>query len=324
VLSGVLPPGTNPAAVGGLGVAVLALLAVCYSVGNVEITEQALNYSMLTRKAERQTYTAGRYWIGPFNYFIKFPVVLTTIQFSDAKMQTDLAQSGEAELRSRTKDGLDVFIELSFQYQVQTSSLYDLYTNLDGYPVYHDTYVRLAIDRLTEAATQFTANEFFIDRTRIGKEMEELLRQDFERRLYSTIFSFQLRSVGLPAEFEEAIQETEVMKQDLKVAMMEQNSTRVSLQTSLMQAERRTRVMANKASGQAQSIMLANTADISQFLSTQEKSADSYSGVLKSLDSNEREMLSYMQARVLRDHPGDKTMIGLQVPGPSVELGGAG
>ncbi|CAK0837042.1 unnamed protein product, partial [Prorocentrum cordatum] len=191
-----------------------------------------------------------------------------------------------------------------------------------GYPVYHNTFVRLAIDRLTEAATQFTANEFFTDRTRIGKEMEELLRQDFERRLYSTIFSFQLRSVGLPAEFEEAIQETEVMKQDLKVAMMEQNSTRVALQTQLMQAQRRTRVMANRASGQAQSIMLANKADISQYLSTQEKSADSYSGILSSLDSNEKEMLSYMQARVLRDHPGDKTMIGLQVPGPSVELGG--
>ena len=91
-----------------------------------------------------------------------------------------------------------------------------------------------------------------------------------------------------------------------------------------MQAQRRTKVMANKASGQAQSVMLANKADITQFLSTQEKSADSYSGVLASLDGNEREMLSYMQARVLRDHPGEKTMIGLQVPGPNEGLGGAG
>ncbi|CAK0907051.1 unnamed protein product [Prorocentrum cordatum] len=152
LLRGVLPPGTNPVAVGGIGLAVLAGLAVCYSVGNVEITEHALNYSMLTRKAERRAYTAGRYWIGPFNYFIKFPAILTTIQFSDAKMQADLAQSGEAELRSRTQDGLDVFIELSFQYQLQSVNLYDLYTNLDG---------QLSACLVTTMASQDIRHRFF-------------------------------------------------------------------------------------------------------------------------------------------------------------------
>jgi hypothetical protein len=299
-----------------MGMGVFSLMLVLFGFGNVEVTEQALNYSLLRRRADPKPYTAGRYWIGPFNYFIKFPAILTTIQFSDAKFQSDLALGGERELRSRTEDGLDVFIEISFQYQLQTATLYDLYTNLGGYPDYHNTFVRLAIDRLTEAATLFTANEFFVERTRIGKEMEDMVRKDFGDHLYSSIFSFQLRSVGLPREFEDAIQETEVMKQDVQVAAMEQNSTRVALETELMQAERRVKVKASKADGQAKSIMLANKADITQYLSMQEKSADSYSGVLSNLGSNEKEMLSYMQARVLRDHPADKTMVGMTIPGP--------
>lgn len=286
-----------------------------FGIGNVEITEVGLKYNLLTHQVAKEPYVSGRYWIGPWSYFVKFPAVLTTIQFSDAKMQSDLTLGGERELRSRTADGLDVLIEISFQYQLSAQSVYELYTNLGGYPSYHETFVRLAIDRLTESATLYTANEFFTERTRIGKNMEAVLLEEFESKLFSTIFSFQLRSVGLPPDFEEAIQQTEVMRQDVQVAEMEQNSTRVQLETELMQAIRRTKIVANRAEGQAESIMLANKADIAQYLATQQKSADSYAGVLKNLDGDERDMLSYMQARVLRDHPGEKTMVGLKVPG---------
>merc|ERR1740138_531453 len=114
---------------------------------------------------------------------------------------------------------------------------------------FHDLFVRVAIDRLTEIATEYTANEFFTDRTRIGKAMEKLLREDFESRLYATIFSFQLRAVGLPDEFEKAIQMTEVKKQDVHVAEAEQQSTKVALETELMKAKRRVKVQANRAEG---------------------------------------------------------------------------
>merc|ERR1719350_1909499 len=111
------------------------------------------------------------------------------------------------------------------------------------------------MDRLTEDATLFTATEFFRERTLIGKNMEEGLKKDFEDKLHSTIFSFQLRTVNLPDEFEKAIQNTEVQKQ--------------------------AQVRANQADGFAQSVMLDNQADIAQFTAQQERSADSYAAVLE-------------------------------------------
>lgn len=304
--------GLGAAAVLGLAV----ILGAVFGIANVEITEYGLNYSLLTRKVEPRTYTSGRYWIGPANYFVKFPSTVRTIQFSDSKMQSDLAVSerNDALLRSRTSDGLDVSIELSFQYQIQAEKVFDLYLSLGPMPYFHNTYVRIAIDRLTEVATTFTATQFFTDRTQIGKDMEAQLKADFEERLFATIFSFQLRAVGLPQEFETAIQQTEVKKQDVKLASNEMNATRVSLETELMLAKRRVKVLANKADGQAKSVMLANVADIAQYLATQEKSADSYIGIKKELDDKEDDLLDYMEARVLRDHNSALETIGLSMP----------
>lgn len=300
----------------GLGAAIVAITVILGGFGGVEVTEYALNYSLLTRMVEKKPYTSGRYWISPFNYFIKFPAVVKTIQFSDSQFQSDLGvdEQGDPMLRSRTSDGLDVHIELSFQYQLKMESIYDLYTTLGEGDEFHKTYVRIAIDRLTEIATEYTANQFFTERTAIGKNMEKVLRDDFEQRLYATVHSFQLRAVSLPKEFESAIQRTEVMKQERQVAEAEQNSTRVSMETLLMQATRRTQVRDKKANAYAQSVMLENTADIEQFTVSQEKAADSYGQVLSQLDSSEPDLLKYVQSRVIRDHPSDKMTVGLSLP----------
>jgi len=300
----------------GITAFVFAAFIAIGGIKSVEITEYGLSANMVTRKVDPKPYLSGRYWIGPWCYFIKFPSVVKTIQYSDSRLQEDLGidEQGDPMLRSRTADGLDVTIELSFQYQLHQEMLYKLYTTFGEGREFHDLFVRVAIDRLTEIATEYTANEFFIDRTRIGKEMEKQLKSDFESRLYATIFSFQLRSVGLPDEFEKAIQKTEVMKQDVQVAQAEQISNKVSLETQLMQANRRVKVKANVAEGFAQSVMLQNTADIEQFKATQEKAAESYKSVLKNLDDKEGELLAYVQSRVLRDHISDKVTLGLSLP----------
>jgi Holliday junction resolvasome RuvABC endonuclease subunit len=300
----------------GITAFLFALFIALAGIKSVEITEYGLAANMITRKVEKRPYLSGRYWIGPWAHFIKFPSVVKTIQFSDSKLQDDLGidEQGDPMLRSRTADGLDVTIELSFQYQLHMEKLYSLYTTFGEGRNFHDLFVRVAIDRLTEIATEYTANEFFVDRTRIGKSMEKLLKADFESRLYATIFSFQLRAVGLPDEFEKAIQKTEVQKQDVHVAEAEQMSTKVALETELMKAQRRTKVKANTAEGIAESVMLENTADIKQFKQTQEKAATSYKGVLKELDNKENELLAYVQSRVLRDHISDKVTLGLTLP----------
>lgn len=89
-----------------------------------------------------------------------------------------------------------------------------------------------------------------------------------------------------------------------------------------MQAKRRVKVADNRGNGKASAILLDNTADIAQYKAMQERSADSYAGILKELDAKPDEMLAYMKTRIIRDHRSDKTTLGLELPS-AVAAGGS-
>ena len=59
----------------------------------------------------------------------------------------------------------------------------------------------------------------------------------YQETCYATIEFFQLRSVDLPDEFEDAISLTEVHKQDIHKALAENNKTVIELETKRMMAE---------------------------------------------------------------------------------------
>ncbi len=86
-------------------------------------------------------------------------------------------------------------------------------------------YEKAAVDFLTDSVnifliiflmifqcTNYSAYEFFMNRTTIGSSMAINLNNFYTSELHSTIEFFQLRSVDLPDEFENAIQQTEVTK----------------------------------------------------------------------------------------------------------------
>jgi hypothetical protein len=89
---------------------------------------------------------------------------------------------------------------------------------------------------------------------KIGTSMQEALNKEFTTNCFSTIDFFQLRSgshlhliyfpmnsffeylVDLPDKFEEAIQQTEVKKQEIQRAYAEKNKTSVELETITLTA----------------------------------------------------------------------------------------
>ena len=63
------------------------------------------------------------------------------------------------------------------------------------------------------------------------------MNEIFNQQCYSYIQFLQLRSVDLPNPFEDAIQESEVKKQDIKKAEAELNKVRVEVDTRIKAAE---------------------------------------------------------------------------------------
>jgi hypothetical protein len=76
-------------------------------------------------------------------------------------------------IESRTLDGLEVTLEISFQYALQPEHLYDLYNEFGT--KYTQVFQNVAIDILTEEATSYTAYDFFMDRGKIKDDFQTVI-----------------------------------------------------------------------------------------------------------------------------------------------------
>lgn len=75
------------------------------SFSSLAINELGLNYSGITVHVENRTYESGFYFLGVSHSFLVFPKIVQQIEFS---------YDEGSILKSRTKDGLEVDLEISF------------------------------------------------------------------------------------------------------------------------------------------------------------------------------------------------------------------
>lgn len=282
--------------------AVVVVLAVC-SFSSLEYTELGLNYSMLTSTVEDRGYASGLYLLGPGHYFLKFPSTVQTIQFSHEP------DSVGPPLRSRTNDGLEVALESSLQYQLNASALTALYRKYGM--AYESIFVNIAMDLITQVATKYAATDFFSNRTTISLGMETTLKDTFESQAFANVPFFQLRSVSLPPEFEQAIQQTEVKKQDIQTAQAEKDNMQVQMETKVLQAQQQAMAIALAANATAQSTMLNMEAYVKQFGLAQRLQAQSFAPIHDKLKKNDTLLMDYMRARAMRDHPDHNSVVSI-------------
>jgi regulator of protease activity HflC (stomatin/prohibitin superfamily) len=297
-------PCQYPKAIGSGVLVVAAIVVFLVSFGSLDPTELGLNYSWPSQSVEDKGYANGRYWLGLGHSFIKFPGTVQTIQFSD---EDHNSQGGS--LSSRTSDGLEVVLETSFQYQLNASSVYGLYQKYGT--DYERVFTTMAMDSITTIATEFNATAFFNDRTKIGLAMEDQLQATFGDS-YATIAYFQLRKTSLPHDFETAIQDTEVKRQDIQTAMAEKQNQEVQMQTKVLQAQQQAQEIAFNANATAQSTLAFVDAYVRQFKLSQELQAEGFKPIKDKL--GEDQLLDYMRMRAIRDHPDQLSVVNIMKP----------
>jgi regulator of protease activity HflC (stomatin/prohibitin superfamily) len=288
---------------------IVIVIAACFvvlsffSFDSLEFQEIGLNYSWLKQSVEDRPYPAGRWYLGLGNHFIKFPRSVRTIYFVDDVT----GQSQGPSLQSRTKDGLTVRLEVSFQYKLKFDSLYDLYQTLGL--AYEQTMVRMAIESLTVGSTMYEANTFFANRSVISEEMHSLLNTHFNDHAFADVPFFQLRTVHLPNAFENAIQDTQVREQEIMIAVAEQKQNIVKYETSVIQAEQDVQILTNQAEAESTAIALHNNAFCKQYKLTQVLQSGALAMVKEASGWKPEMLLEYLRIRAVREHPSDHTMV---------------
>ena len=86
----------------------VVLLVLGFS--TLEATEYGLDYSWISKTVDRKVYDNGLHFLGIGHSFIRFPKMVQTIDFSKERT------ANRPPVQSRTLDGLEVILEISFQY----------------------------------------------------------------------------------------------------------------------------------------------------------------------------------------------------------------
>ena len=275
----------------------IGFLLILFGFSSLEATELGLNYSWISKTISPEVKENGLYFIGIGHSFIKFPKTVQTIEFSEEKT------ANRGPIESRTSDGLEVTLEISFQYILQPDKLYDLY-NTYG-PKYDNVFQNIAINILTEEATKYTAYNFFMDRGKIKDDFQYELNLRFEKNCFSNIQFLQLRSVNLPNLFEQSIQESEVKKQDIQKAQAEQNKVKIEIDTKIKAAEYQKNVIINKAEGEAQAIIKQNEAYVDALLRTQNTQTNAFKNLKDTLQLTNENLLDFMKTKIIKEYSGD-------------------
>lgn len=101
-------------------VALIVYIAV--AIEGVEPTEYAIIRNNLSQDInQEEVLEGGLHWVGLFYSLIHFPAIHKSIEFSND------ASAQQAQLSTRTKEGLELHIHCSFQYQLVREDLPKMY-----------------------------------------------------------------------------------------------------------------------------------------------------------------------------------------------------
>jgi len=282
----------------------IVLLILGFS--SLEATEWGLDYSWISKTVDPTVRENGLYFIGIGHSFYKFPRNVQTIEFSRDR------NANRYPIESRTSDGLEVVLEISFQYVLQPENLYKLF-NLYG-EHYQNVFSNMAVDLLTEEATKYTAYDFFMDRGKIKEDFQTKLNQIYNAQCYSTIQFLQLRAVELPTLFEAAIQESEVKKQDIQKAYAELNKVKVEVDTKIKSADFQKNVTINIAEGEADALLKQNNATIDSLVQVQNTQTQAYTNLKNNLGLSNAALLNFVKAKLIKNYDGKDMALNMKAP----------
>lgn len=304
-----------PFAIGVIAVSALTMLVLFFlSFDSLEYTEIGLCYRWISQTLDARSFNSGIYYLGFSNSFIKFPKMVQAIYFSDDILSTASGWGQTASfvgpsMQSRTEDGLVVHIEVSFQYRLKPDRLYDMYSHLG--PGYEAILIRSAIEQIATTATEFEAGSFFTNRTAISLAMHREMQEHFKIHDFFEIPFFQLRTVSLPDDFEDAIRLTQVRNQEIQIAKFEQKAAEVTYETRVLQAERAVQVMTNEAQAEVAAIFAQNWAYCDQYNITQTLQMQGFNDIKWKSGWSTQQLLDFIRIRAVRDHSSEMTTIRL-------------
>lgn len=273
----------------GFLIACVFVLGILGSFTSIAPTEMALRYNRIFKSVSPQVYAdPGISIVGPWATMMKYPKTIQTIEFSGNYGDKPL-------LDARTSDGLPLTLGVAFQYRLLPEEVFQLYRTYEQQTnTYEDVFSLIATHLITEAATNFSAYEFFNDKMRIAEEMRGLLNNYFMEHLFSTVDSLQINDDDLPVPFTNAVLQAATERQNITRMTKYRDSQIVNFQTARIVAYAQANVTVNQAVGNTHRIAQNGKADAAIIEAYVEAEKMAYSAVRDHMHLEGDDLVNYI------------------------------
>ncbi len=268
----------------------------------IEENQMGLLRNSFTGKVDTTTvYESGLHMVGLTGEFILFPKTIETILYKNGE------GSDSGHLTITSFDGIDISLEISFDYKLIPSQIGDLYTNYTEN--YEARYVQKGRSVLRDVASTFKSTEFIQNRTMIGNVMADNLSEAFTT-FYAHVFNFNLRDIQLPENIVagwESIQ-LEILKQQEELeanqtaiikGQTEKYLTELAAELAIIEAENDAEVLLINIQAQTEAVNITLTIE-----------ADALAELAATMGFNSTEMLDYLWIQAISELDDGVVIIG--------------
>jgi hypothetical protein len=229
----------------GVPFLIICIFLFAFSFSVLDPEQYAILYDQnLLHVDSSQIYThGGRYFTGLGTAFLKFNALNRRVQ-----VPSELV---------RASDGLPFIMSYSYTYQVNDNieDLYRFYLDFgaDGEEEQIKIIESFSDATVRDVASRYTAFQYFEKREEINEQMKEALNLAL-KRIYCTVTTFQITNMEVNNKFAKIIEDTEVAKQEIKVAENEREKVKIQAATLETVAEELAKIKVLQANATAEAI----------------------------------------------------------------------
>lgn len=292
-------------------VLITSIVLIVVSIHSLGTTEVGLEYNGATLKInDDELFSSGRHFLGVGHKFFKYPSKLQTVTFSSS------SDDQGAPILARTREGLEVSLSVSFNFKIQQNiaAISALYLDFGEMGEVQAIYNRIARNWIRSVAAEYTAFQFFFNRSIIQVDMEETLHVELTKA-HASVEQLQLLDIDLPDAFEAARERQSAAFEEIRAAESRASVDRQEAEDSVAAAERALQVLLLEAESTAVEILNSANATAAALESRYRAEQESLKSLADRLGFSQAQLLAFVWNEALNEAQTSKAAtINLNTP----------
>ena len=267
----------------------MIIILVPASLRNVKFDEYAIKYTRITRKVDdTNIYTEGKYVFAPSTKLFRYSRIVEKL---------------EIVLPCLTNNGIVMNLQVDIQYQIRKSEVFTIFYTFGDPEIYEDFVELVASDAIRDVCGDYTAEQFYLNRTQIQKNINGTINAAFEvAEANLNIPVITLRSYSFPNVLDTAIKDKRYAENDIEIAKNERAGKLVEADSLLLQAQINADQLIIQATAEVDSILAEAYAEAEAITELWQERAQFYDDVRMSLNMTADEFVNqYLPSLVLQN-----------------------